>query len=68
MVKFFRFLVVMAAIITAFGSCQKEEPDLIGEQPQAVVKPDVYVKNGYLVFKNMNSVDSVIQVLGKIRK
>ncbi len=63
MVKFFRFLLVMAAIVTAFGSCQKEEPVLIDEQPQAVVKPDVYVENGYLVFKSQEYFDSTLAVL-----
>ena len=56
----------MAAIIAAFGSCQKEEPALIGEHPQVAVKPDVYVENGYLAFKNMEVVDSVIQLLSKM--
>lgn len=31
-----------------------------------MVKPDVYVENGYLAFKNMEAVDSVITMLSKM--
>ena len=50
MIKKIGFFVVMAAIIAAFGGCQKEEltvRQLTDEvQPQEVVQPDVYVENG----------------------
>jgi len=57
---------MVATVLTIFNGCKKEEQVLIDEQPQAVVKPDVYVENGYLAFKNMEAVDSVIQMLGKM--
>ncbi|MDP2161110.1 MAG: hypothetical protein Q8K02_11545, partial [Flavobacterium sp.] len=61
-------LAMVATVLTIFNGCQKDElvRQLANEQPQAVVKPDVYVENGYLVFKNMEAVDSVIQLLGKM--
>ena len=63
-------LVMATAVLTIFNGCQKDELNvrqLTDEvQPQAVVKPDVYVENGYLAFKNMNAVDSVIQLLNKM--
>ena len=57
---------IVAVALTIFNGCQKDEHVLIDEQPQAVVKPDVYSENGYLAFKNMNAVDSVIQLLSKM--
>gem|GEM_PF-1280010 len=53
--------------LTVFNGCQKEEltdRQLTDEevQPQEVVQPDVYVENGYLAFKNMEAVDSVIRM------
>jgi hypothetical protein len=57
---------MVATVLTIFNGCQKDEQVLIDEQPQAVVKHDVYVENGYLAFKNMEAVDSVIQMLGKM--
>ena len=59
---------IVAVALTIFNGCQKsDEQVLIDEvQPQAVVKPDVYVENGYLAFKNINAVDSVIQLLSKM--
>ncbi len=60
---------IVAVALTIFNGCQKsDEPVLIDAQPQAVVKPDVYVENGYLAFKNMNSVDSVIQLLSTMNR
>ncbi|SHJ46386.1 protein of unknown function [Tangfeifania diversioriginum] len=61
----------MAAVIAAFGGCQKEEltdRQLTEEeeQPQEVVQPDVYVENGYLAFKNIEAVDSTILLLNKM--
>ncbi len=62
-------LAIVAVALTIFNGCQKsDEPVLIDAQPQAVVKPDVYVENGYLAFKNMNSVDSVIQLLSTMNR
>ena len=61
---------MIAAIIATIGGCQKEE--LTDRQPadevqtQEIAQPDVYVENGYLAFKNMQAVDSVIQMLGKM--
>ena len=57
----------MAAIIAAFGGCQKEEltdRQLTDEvQPQEVVQPDVYVENGYLVFKSQEIFDSTLSIV-----
>jgi len=70
MIKKIGFFVVMAAIIAAFGGCQKEEltdRQLTDEvQPQEVVRPDVYVENGYLAFKNIEAVDSVIRMFNRM--
>ncbi|MGE0019129.1 MAG: DUF4848 domain-containing protein [Draconibacterium sp.] len=57
---------MVAMALTIFNGCQKDELVLTDEQPQAVVKSDVYVENGYLAFKNMEAVDSVIQMLDKM--
>jgi hypothetical protein len=57
---------LLATGLTIFNGCQKDELVLIDEQPQDVVNPDVYVENGYLAFKDMNTVDSVIQMLGNM--
>ena len=68
--KKFNLFVMLAIVVTIFSACQKDE--LTGEQPQAVAsvqeKPDVYVENGYLAFKDMNAVDSVINVLSSMTK
>jgi hypothetical protein len=61
--KNFSLLLTLLAVLTVFNGCQKDEPVLIDEQPQEVVKPDVYAENGYLVFKDINTVDSIILVL-----
>ena len=47
---------------------QNELFGLIDEQLQEAVKPDVYLENGYLAFKNMEAVDSVIQMLGMMKR
>ena len=62
--KKIRVLLMLLAVLTVFNGCQKDEPVLVDEQPQKVVKPDVYAENGYLVFKDINTVDSVIMILG----
>ncbi len=44
--KFLVFAIV-AMVLTIFNGCQKsDEPVLIDEQPQVVVKPDVYSRMG----------------------
>jgi len=52
---------MLAVVLTIFSACQKD--DLTGEQPQAVAsvqeKPDVYVENGYLAFKDYETLDSI---------
>ena len=67
MKKLFVFAMT-AALLTIFNGCQKDEMvgQLADEQLQAAVKSDVYVENGYLAFKNMEAVDSVIQMLTKM--
>jgi len=57
---------MVATVLTIINGCQKDEHVLIDEQLQNEVKPDVYVENGYLAFKNMEAVDSIIQMLGKM--
>jgi hypothetical protein len=61
---------MVAMVLIIFNGCQKDEPGVSqmadDVQPQAVVKPDVYVENGYLAFSNINAVDSVIQLLNKM--
>jgi len=64
-------LVMATAVLTIFNGCQKEELNIRRLtdnelQPQEVVKPDVYVENGYLAFKNMSAVDSVIHLLNNM--
>jgi hypothetical protein len=66
--KKFIVLAMVAVALTIFNGCQKDELVLIDEQSQLAIKPDVYVENGYLAFKNMEAVDSVIQLLGKMTK
>jgi hypothetical protein len=61
-------LAMVAAALTIINGCQKDElvSQLADEQLQEAVKPDVYLENGYLAFKNMEAVDSVNQMLGKM--
>lgn len=56
---------MVAVALTIFYGCQKDElvSQLADEQPQAMVKSDVYVENGYLVLKDLNVVDSVMKSL-----
>ncbi len=57
--------------LSIFNACQKSD-ELIHQpvdvQSLEATKPDVFVENGYLVFKNMNVVDSVISMLGKMTR
>ncbi|WP_430973453.1 DUF4848 domain-containing protein [Sunxiuqinia rutila] len=68
--KKFYLLAMLAIVVTIFSACQKDE--LIDEQLQSVAlgeeKPDVYVENGYLAFKNLNTVDSVMTVLNAMTR
>jgi hypothetical protein len=63
------FVFAMVAVgLTIFSACQKDEliDQQVDVQSQDVVKPDVYVENGYLAFKGIEAVDSVIQLLSKM--
>lgn len=53
--------------LSIFYGCQEDEliSQLADEQPQAVVKPDVYVENGYLVFKSKDVYDSIRFIVEK---
>ena len=61
------FLAMAAVALIIFNGCQKENLNvdhLVDEvQLQFVVKPDVYVENGYLAFKNLQAVDSLVRLL-----
>lgn len=59
---------MVATVLTIINGCQEDElvSQLADEQLQEAVKPDVYLENGYLAFKNMEAVDSVNQMLGKM--
>lgn len=59
---------MVAVALTIFNGCQKDELVLIDEQPLAVVKPDVYVENGYLVLKDLNVVDRVMKTLNNMNQ
>lgn len=63
-------LAMAATVLTIINGCQKDElvGQLADEQLQAAVKPDVFLENGYLAFKNMEVVDSVVQMLGKMKR
>jgi len=61
-------LAMVAVALIIFNGCQKDELVLIDEQPQTVVKPDVYVENGYLAFKNMEAVDSIVTMLSGLNE
>lgn len=54
---------MVAAALTIFNGCQKNElvRQLADEQPQAVVKPNVYVENGFLVFRDHKSVSETLR-------
>ena len=54
-------LAIVAVALTIFNGCQKDElvRQLADEQSQLAIKPDVYVENGYLMFKNFAVLDSL---------
>jgi hypothetical protein len=58
-------LAMVATVLTIFNGCQKDElvSQLADEQPQLVVKPDIYVEGDYLVFKNFEVLDSLSKEL-----
>ena len=63
--KKFKFFALMAVVLTIFSACQEDGP--VVEQPQAVAslleKADVYMENGYLAFKDYETLDSIEQKL-----
>lgn len=62
-------MAAIALVLTVFNACQKDELKIPSDDGIAKVsKPDVYLENGYLAFKNMNAVDSVINVLGMMSR
>lgn len=65
--KKFIVLAMVAVALTIFYGCQKDElvSQLADEQPQALVKPDVYVENGYLAFKSKDIYDSIRVIVEK---
>jgi hypothetical protein len=57
-------MAVFAMVLTVFNACTKDElKKPLDDGIAKTVKADVYLENGYLAFKNMNAVDSVINVL-----
>ncbi len=62
-------MAAIAMVLTVFNGCTKEE---LKTSPDDVIaktgKADVYLENGYLAFKNMNAVDSVINLLSKMSR
>jgi hypothetical protein len=64
------FLAAIAVVLTVFNGCQKDMLSIdkkVNEELNAK-KPDVYLENDYLAFKNMTAVDSVINVLNKMSR
>jgi hypothetical protein len=67
--KKFTFLAAIAIVLTVFNGCQKDELKTPSDDGIAKTgKADVYLENGYLAFKNMNAVDSVINLLSKMSR
>jgi hypothetical protein len=61
------FMAVIAMVLTVFNACQKDELKTTPDAGAAKAsKADVYLENGYLAFKNMNAVDSVMNILAKM--
>lgn len=59
---------MVATVLTIFNGCQKDElvSQLADEQSQTVVKPDVYGKNGFLVFSDSRKVSQTLNSLAKM--
>ena len=66
--KNFKFLTVMAVVLTIFSACQKDELTVEDLDAQASVleKPDVYSENGYLVFKSYAVADSISALMNQL--
>jgi len=63
------FLAAIAVVLTVFNSCKKDELKTTPDEGIAKTsKSDVYLENGYLAFKNMDAVDSVINVLSQMNR
>lgn len=63
------FMAVIAMVLTVFNACTKDELKTAPDEGIAKTsKADVYLENGYLAFKNMNAVDSVMNVLSKMTR
>ena len=62
-------LAAIAMVLTVFNACTKDElKKPLDDGIAKTVKADVYLENGYLAFKNMNAVDSVVNVLSKMSR
>lgn len=60
---------MIAVVLTVFGACQKDELKTIQDEGIAKTgKADVYLENDYLAFKDMNAVDSVMNMLSKMSR
>ena len=63
------FMAAIAMVLTVFNACTKDELKTIPDEGIAKTsKADVYLENGYLAFKNMNAVDSTMNVLSKMTR
>lgn len=63
------FMAAIAIVLTVFNACTKDELKTAPDEGLAKTsKADVYLENGYLAFKNMNAVDSTINVLSKMTR
>ncbi|MDP2890863.1 MAG: DUF4848 domain-containing protein [Bacteroidota bacterium] len=62
-------MAVIAMVLTVFNACTKDELKTTPDEGIAKTgKADVYLENGYLAFKNMNVVDSVMNVLNSMSR
>ncbi len=68
--KKFNLLAVMAVVLTLFSACQQEELDVNEPQIAGANKntPDVYAENGYMAFKDLLVLDSVLNVLSDMTR
>lgn len=64
----FRFFTLLLAVILFLGSCQEEEPLKIqpDEDEFESMAPAITAENGYLVFKDMATVDSIVRMLNQM--
>ncbi len=62
-------MAAIAMVLTVFNACTKDELKTSPDDGIAKTsKADVYLENGYLAFKNMNAVDSTMNVLSKMTR